>query len=228
MSWLQFIDSMFGRLAWPLVVLILAFMLRKQLAALTDRVLELSFGGATVKFGDLIAKGTEIVDEAPEEPVRVKEQAEALQEHLSRMQEEREIDAREVWERYEASLEGLLKRRAALHIHDTGARNVFIAFEEVEDTLTRAGAALGVKARGAPLMQMLLRRELVTNELVELYNSLRNARNAIAHGESNLPNEGEAMEFGRQATFLLARLMIVIDKIVSEGRARGEEKDGPE
>jgi hypothetical protein len=34
--------------------------------ALAERVIELSFGGATVKFGDLIAKGTKIVDDAPE------------------------------------------------------------------------------------------------------------------------------------------------------------------
>jgi hypothetical protein len=48
MSWLQFIDSMVGHLAWPVVVLIVIVAVRKQLGSLAERILELSFGGATV------------------------------------------------------------------------------------------------------------------------------------------------------------------------------------
>jgi hypothetical protein len=64
MNWLQFISEMIGHLAWPVVVLIVVFEVRKHLGALADRILELSFGGASVKFGKLLSKGAEIIEES--------------------------------------------------------------------------------------------------------------------------------------------------------------------
>jgi hypothetical protein len=231
MSLLQFVDSMFGRLAWPLVVLVIAFMLRRQLAALASRVLELSFGGATVKFGDLLTKGTDIVDEMPDEPgpirPKVEELAEALREQFSRVQQEKDTQTRETFENVEESLGRILQGRAAEYTPDVPSRNVFAAFQWVENTLNKAGIALGIRARGMSVMQALYRRELVTKDDVALYGSLREARNAIAHGEAELPNDAEAMEYDRQVTFLLARLMTAMDTIESENRARDEERDPP-
>lgn len=68
MSWLQFIDSMVGRLAWPIVALVVLFAIRKQLSSMAERILELSFGGATVKFDKLLAKGAELIEEVPTPP----------------------------------------------------------------------------------------------------------------------------------------------------------------
>jgi hypothetical protein len=49
MSWLQLTEAMTGHFVWPLVVLISAFLLlRRMMASITSRLLELSFGGATM------------------------------------------------------------------------------------------------------------------------------------------------------------------------------------
>jgi hypothetical protein len=63
MTWLQFISEMVGHLAWPIVLLIIVFAVRKHLGSLVERVLELSFGGATVKFDKLLSKGAEIIEQ---------------------------------------------------------------------------------------------------------------------------------------------------------------------
>jgi hypothetical protein len=65
MSRLQFADSMTGRLAWPLVVLLMIYLLRRQLGHFAERVPELSFAGATVKFGALLTRGTEMSMKPP-------------------------------------------------------------------------------------------------------------------------------------------------------------------
>jgi hypothetical protein len=63
--WLQFIDSMVGRLAWPILMLVLAFALRRQLVSLAERVLKLSVAGATVEFDKILQQGAEIIEQAP-------------------------------------------------------------------------------------------------------------------------------------------------------------------
>jgi len=216
MSVLQFIDSMVGHLAWPLVVLLLIYLLRKELTALAGRVVEMSVAGAKFKFGQLIAKGTDIVDDAPPESAEAAaEQATLLTERLAEL--ERENAA--VLARLDKNLSNVtatnaLRRAIGVpEIGDTAARNVFAAFDGVEHVLNQAGEALGVKAKGITLMRVLLTRDFIGHEDYELYLSLRSARNAMAHGQSNLPNDAEAMEFLRQASFLLARLTMAAVRI---------------
>jgi hypothetical protein len=54
-------------------------------------------------------------------------------------------------------------------------------------------------------MTMLKRRELIPDDMVTLYQTLRQARNAI--GEANLPNDSEGIEFMRQARSVSAWLI---------------------
>jgi hypothetical protein len=65
MDWHEFIEKMVSHLSWPGVVLIVLFAVRKHLGSLAERILELSFGGATVKFDKLLAKGAELIEDAP-------------------------------------------------------------------------------------------------------------------------------------------------------------------
>ena len=60
---------------------------------------------------------------------------------------------------------------------------------------------------------MLLKRELIDPELLELYNTLRLGRNAIAHGEAPMPNEAEILEYERQASFLIGALNVIVLKL---------------
>jgi len=216
MSVLQFIDSMAGHLAWPVVVLLLIYLLRKELTALTGRVVEMSFAGAKFKFGQLIAKGTEIVDDAPPESAEAAaEQAALFTERLAQLERENEaVRARLDQSLSDFTASNALRRAiGAIETGDTAARNVLAAFDGVERALNQAGEALGVKAKGITLMRVLLTRNFVGQEEFELYQSLRAARNAMAHGQSNLPNDAEALEFLRQASFLLTRLTMATMKI---------------
>jgi hypothetical protein len=65
MTGIEFTSSTIEHLAWPAIALFLIFLIRPHLKALIDRVLEFSFGGATVKFGQFLTTGTQIVDDAP-------------------------------------------------------------------------------------------------------------------------------------------------------------------
>jgi hypothetical protein len=47
MDWLQFISAIIGHVAWPIVILVLIVSVRRHLGSLAERILELSFGGAT-------------------------------------------------------------------------------------------------------------------------------------------------------------------------------------
>jgi hypothetical protein len=213
MSGLQFVDSMTGHLVWPLVVLILAFSLRRYWGELAKRVLEFSFGGATLKIGDLIAKGTVIVDEAPEPTSDAEERVSILAEELNR---QNQIATARLQESLSSLASHMTNLRETEGIADTGTRNVFRAFGSIEHALNEAGIALGVRARGNTLMQMLWRRELVGRDMVELYDSLRTARNAIAHGEADLPKDGESLEFMRQANYLVFALLEVASRIKAD------------
>jgi hypothetical protein len=183
MTWLQFIDSMVGRLAWPIVVLILAFALRKHLGSLADRILELSFGGATVKFDKLLSKGREIIEESSSQvPLTAHERI--LADTMARLVEWR----------------------------TSGVEGVISAYQEIERVLDDIGEQLGVKARNGILMRMLVSRGLATLEQVDLYNTLRSARNAVTHGQV-YPSPLQIAEFTRQAAFLLTVLQQALTKI---------------
>jgi hypothetical protein len=79
MQWLEFADSVIGHLAWPLLVLLLIWLIRPHLKPLVDRILEFSFDGATVKFGQLLTEGTKIVDQSPRDRVRPKQDDAAVE-----------------------------------------------------------------------------------------------------------------------------------------------------
>ena len=60
---LQFIDSMTGRLAWPLAVLLIGLVFRRPLTEILDRVRRLKWGEKEAEFAEL-AKATRDVQDA--------------------------------------------------------------------------------------------------------------------------------------------------------------------
>jgi hypothetical protein len=203
MSWLQFIDSMIGHLAWPVVVLIVIVAIRKQLASLTERILELSFGGATVKFGKLLSKGAEIIEDAPpkiappakdepELPLIASTELRKLPIAFSNSSGESVAD---------------VFRRLA---HRTkGVVGIYVAFEAIETELDQLGEELGVKTRDGLLVRMLEKRSLISPDVRELYNTLRLGRDFIVYGRSS-PNEEQISEYVRQSIYLLDNLQIAL------------------
>jgi hypothetical protein len=204
MDWLQFISAMVGNLAWPVVVLIVVFAIRKHLGSLTDRILELSFGGASMKFGKLLSKGAEIIEESPVQ--------------LPSAEPQLPLPAREAPEGQPAPAnQGGWSDPFATK---GGIFNIFSAYEMTERILGDIGELLDVKTRSGPtIMRMLLKRDLVAPQLVELFETLRQGRNAVAHGSTSMPNEAETAEFMRQALYLNIALYQVLKSL------RGKNKN---
>jgi hypothetical protein len=204
MNWLQFISEMIGHLAWPIVVLIVVFAVRKHLGALADRILELSFGGASVKFGKLLSKGAEIIEGSA--TLRLPSPA-SSQAELPLSLPKRNINAAIRETRLPPDAWSAAASRAV------GVNSVFDGYRRIELALDDMGEVLGVKARNGTLMEMLLRRDLITPSLLELYQTLRLARNSMAHGTADLPNEAEAQEYMMQAGVLAGLLSVTAAKI---------------
>src|SRR3954454_5902101 len=69
MDWKQFIASVVGSLAWPSVIIVLLFLLRRQLAGLAERLQELSLpGGAKATFEKNLAGARRDAEKIAPEP----------------------------------------------------------------------------------------------------------------------------------------------------------------
>jgi hypothetical protein len=69
MNTLQFIDSMTGRLAWPLAVVVLGLVFRRSLVGLLERVRKLRWGEREAELAEL-AEATQDVQDAVEEAAK--------------------------------------------------------------------------------------------------------------------------------------------------------------
>jgi hypothetical protein len=191
MSWLQFIDSMVGRLAWPIVVLIVIVAVRRHLGSLTERILELSFGGATLKFEKLLSRGAEIIQEAPVPQLPKPEEPELP------------LATKELPSKFSPTITRYLQE---LGYDGTERFRVIPAYETLTDELARLGEQLGVKTRDAmTIMRMLEKRGLISSEMVDLFDTLRQGRNAVAHAKA-FPTSIAIGEYSRQAGYLLGTL----------------------
>jgi hypothetical protein len=209
MGWLQFIDSMVGRLAWPIVVLVLAFALRRQLVSLAERLLKLSVAGATVEFDKILQKGAEIIEQAPiPELPKPAEQPNLNAPNVTVPTEEqrKEVVAR------------LKKFRGRRRSTSTGSSlaQIFSGLEEIDKLLFEVGDTLGVDA-ASPLsvMYALVDQKRIPKNIAKLYEALRDARSLIAHTQA-MPDENEAIEYVRQASYLTVYLDLLNDAIKNE------------
>jgi hypothetical protein len=101
--------------------------------------------------------------------------------------------------------------------------NIFASFAGVEELLENIGAALKVKARYGTLMGMLLKRELPSDDCIEVYDNLRLARNTVAYGKAAMPTVGE---YVRQAICLNDELTHVLGKL-APGKKELPEQAAP-
>jgi hypothetical protein len=104
-------------------------------------------------------------------------------------------------------------------------QSIFYSFASVEELLEQIGELLNTKARNGALVQMLVKRELVSEDCIELYTNLRLARNAVAHGQAAMPNEAESLEYRRQATYMDAILRTVVQKLEQNKKDPAAEAD---
>jgi hypothetical protein len=196
MNWLQFIAAVVGHLAWPTVILIVVFGVRKHLGSLAERILELSFGGAKVTFDKALQKGAEIIDVSPTsaQPMPPPETEPELPPPVGNDELTSATGSHPD-----------IKLSNALWL-STGIGRIISAYETIDELLREIGDMIGLKTKnGAQIIESLYRRGLIAEEMRQLYRGLRDARNAVAHARA-LPNEEEIVEYTRQASYLNAFL----------------------
>jgi hypothetical protein len=180
MNGFQFASSLVSSLVWPLVVIVLVVIFRKQLAGLIGRITSYKGMGQELTFGDRLADAENSVEEAARSASIDKGEAEQIETGPNPLA--READANPSFV-------------------------VIRSWEQVVSALNDlAGAALPgryMPSRGfsSSLLRELQKVGLVNPDFVTAVMELRDLRNRVAHGQHN-PTPGEALAYAESAQLL--------------------------
>jgi hypothetical protein len=189
MDWKAFIAAIVGSLAWPIVVLSLLFILRKQLVGLADRLQEFSVAGAKATFEKQLETAREEAERLP--PPSSGEVPD--DQRIVPLTDEKKF------------------LRLANEFPEAAVAEVF---KDVEDLCFRISDAIGIPRTSADqIMGELYARGEVDDRARDLFNTLRKARNLLAHdwGDRRL-SPGEALDYREHSTRLMAWLSFVLGK----------------
>lgn len=181
----QFIASLVGSLAWPSVVGILLFLLRRQITGLAIRLKELSLpGGMKATFEKELEVGRSIAEQIPQQAhAQIAPPAPEEEKKLTRLA----IEAPE------------------------GA--IVLAYIELEKALRDISVKLGMGSKTTnqrSIIEELMKRGLIRREAARLFDAVRAARNSAVHGiREQQVTSSEAAEYIRQVELLLALLRTV-------------------
>jgi hypothetical protein len=185
MDWKQFIASVVGSLAWPVVVLIFLWVIRRRIGGLLSRVIELHLpGGAKAIFAQELDKGRDVIEA---------------------------IGDGELEKVYFKTLEGREERAHENVPHCV----IVQTYNELETELFKAREPLGLSTRmnAYSIIKSLIQRDVLDSEASALFETLRRARNAIVHAPTQEVTDPEAMEYAAQAEFLTELVKDAIKKL---------------
>jgi hypothetical protein len=176
MDWKAFLSSIVGSLAWPAVILVLFFLLRRNLPDLAERIEEITLpGGYKARFVRALEKGR------IEAELAVTQAPNTSEPNLKPDDHRLELASRFP----EAS--------------------VLETYKEVEAILLELRTRLDMPQRTnlRTVVRRLVERELAPKEAQALFENFQQARNAAAHaGNENRITPGEAIEYMEQGASL--------------------------
>lgn len=179
------------------------------MGALADRMLEFNFGGAKILFEKALEKGAEIIEHAPL-PTRRAEEAE-LKLEPPHVESDDQFHPANVNRHVLRADTG--EYRIAL---PKSARHILSSLELLDNLLFEIGDSIGIDAADASsVAYALAAQRKMPKAYVDLYQSLREARNVIAH-TNTMPNKTEASEYTRQVNFLIEFLSEVKNNLGKE------------
>jgi hypothetical protein len=196
MDGFQFIASIVGSLAWPTVVVIVLWLNRHRIANLPGWLEEMTLpGGTKLTFRKENAKATLTADRV------IELKAPSLETGKPQLGEPRTI---------EEELDRLVMERPDLAVLDS--------FRDIEGTLGQIRSHMvgfpGKEPTAQRVLPELLRGGIIDEDVISLYESLRSARNAVAHGRSaGSPSVEEARLFVRNAQILNSRLRTALETL---------------
>jgi len=199
MGWLQFIDSIVGHLAWPVVVGGLLFFLRRELTGLAVRLKELTLpGGMKATFEKELEVGRAIVEQMPTQAALPQVAPPALEE------------------------ENTLYRLA----NEAPEGAIVLAYIELEKALRDIAITLGMGEKVTnqrSVMEELAKRGALSREASRLFDSLRRARNSAAHGVGQEQvTRQDALEYIRQVYLLVGLLHLAETKLSGDAPPIGK------
>lgn len=190
MDWLQFTAAVIGHLAWPLVIVVLLILLRGHIGTLAERIEEFSFGGAKFTWRKKLEEGALIIEQAS--PLEKREAPEAPP-ILSPADRVREDIAKSYQQR---------RRLQEDQIRRTVLGEIILGLVEVDDLLYEISDRMGADvADPLSVIYSLRANDQIPESMVDLYRTLRDARNVIMHSPS-VPTSAEAAEYVRQAAYM--------------------------
>ncbi len=173
MDWKQFFASLVGSLAWPVVVVSLLILLRRQLAGMAERLEELTLpGGAKASFDRHL--------------------------HAAQTQSEKIIVPQVA-----ATESPFVSDEAQLanKFPEAAVSEAFRHLEVLIQLIKLHMPMLPVRATSLSIVQTLLDLQKINENEYELYKSLREARNSAVHARTRL-TPGEAFEFQQRADIM--------------------------
>lgn len=186
MDWKQFFASAIGALAWPVATVIIVLVFREQLRLLIRQIRKFGAGPVNVEISEKL------------------EQVEAVG---AAVQSERGVEAPD------PSLD-----RATLELVKSAPDMAFIkSFKQLEQVLLEIRAKLpdGKPYRNLyEVLRALEKQQYISGSVIALFQSLREARNAAAHGTETLSST-EALEFIRQVRLLQGILESILEQLSS-------------
>ena len=209
MTWLQFIATVIGHLAWPSVIVVLLIVLRSHVGALAERLDKFKFGSTEVSFKEGLVKGLKNIIEAPPPPELSKPEPELPLSDAPKQLE----NSKGVRHRTTDKEAGRIDIGSDVPWNSDHAAEVLTAHERVVALLIEIGKALNIGINNADLvMATLANGRYVSREIRNLYKAISDGRNLVAHARV-LPPQGEIAEYVRQAEYLLRQLEVLKEKI---------------
>jgi uncharacterized protein YutE (UPF0331/DUF86 family) len=178
------------------------------MGTLADRLLEFSFGGAKITFDKILEKGAELIEKAPLPELGKPDKEPQLQLEPPASPELKEGPRRRLLGRFKNP-----RRQREEFLNRSALVQIISGLEEVDRILYEIGDRLGIDAASPiSVMHSLAAKAIVGKETAHLYDTLRDARNLIAHTNA-LPDDSEAIEYVRQASYLRGMLELVKGEI---------------
>jgi hypothetical protein len=178
MDWKQFIASLVSSLAWPALLAFFLWLIRERIGGLLSRLIELHFpGGAKAVFAQELDRGRDALEKIEFKIARRARTRDSLPPAFQNSEGESKESPQWI---------------------------IALAYTEIEALLIEAREKLHLSPRmpHTAIIKALVQKGYVENGALELFESLRRARNAVVHAPSREVTVGEAVEYQIQAAGL--------------------------
>jgi hypothetical protein len=183
MNGLQFASSFVSSLAWPLVVIVLVVIFRKQLAHLIGRIKSYKGLGQEVTFGERLADAENSVEEAASSVPVDKAEPGPVEVEPSPLVQEAELNP------------------SFVVIRSWG--DVVKALNNLARIALRGWPSYGLQGYSPSALRDLQESGVVKPSFVTAVTELHDLRNKVAHGLHN-PTPGEAVTYANSASQLVS------------------------